>query len=253
MVLHNRSRHGEFHHGFPVVQGRSSSSAPFPLRHFWLCTIFPSALLDLHRCLGTLWPSFHLQCETWAPKCMCPRETLVFHGLKSREVSADLQVACSGCWMQLGDVLLFLFFPLSCFPPPSHIAVSGSAGHLPTFEQQLHKNSFFFLEFRPAADVWPSAVIANKRGGDVYSHRGLCRGCRPPGLPCRWGCQRFPWPAGPFSWVWIYFLGWRGGALLLTPHRAGGPLGRGQQTPKWPNPAKLYKNPEFPMQLFSPF
>lgn len=114
MVLHNRGRHGEFHHGFPVVQDRSISSAPSPLRHFCLCTIFPSALLDLHRCLGTSWPSFHLQCESWAPKCTCPRETLVFHGLKSREVSADLQVACSGCWMQLGDVLLF--FSLVLFP-----------------------------------------------------------------------------------------------------------------------------------------
>lgn len=65
---------------------------------------------------------------------------------KERSVSADLQVACSGCRMWLGDVLLFFFFsPL----PPSHIAVSCSAGHLPTFRQQLHKNSFFSWNLGP--------------------------------------------------------------------------------------------------------
>lgn len=41
------------------------------------------------------------------------------------------------------------FFFLFLFSPPSHIAVSCSAGHLPTFRQQLHKKSFFSWNLGP--------------------------------------------------------------------------------------------------------
>lgn len=40
---------------------------------------------------------------------------------------------------------------------------------------RLHKNQafFFFLELSPAADVWPSAVIANKSVEELFIHRAV--------------------------------------------------------------------------------
>lgn len=74
----------------------------------------------------------------------------------TRIVKFDLQGAFSWRPSLGGGVLLF------------YIAANCWVGHLPTLRRQLHKSCFFFLESRLTADVWPSAVIANKCSRAVY-------------------------------------------------------------------------------------
>lgn len=77
----------------------------------------------------------------------------VFWAARQGPAGADLQVARAGCRsrceMAYFAFFLFIFFIYSFFSPPSHIAVSCSAGHLPTFRQQLHKKSFFSWNLGP--------------------------------------------------------------------------------------------------------
>lgn len=97
--------------------------------------------------LGTPRPCLHLQSEPWVPKPGVQDPPWVCDGgpvaLTCRWHAQDADRA--GRWPTLP---LFFFFYIP-FSPPSHIAVSCSAGHLPTFRQQLHKKSFFSWNLGP--------------------------------------------------------------------------------------------------------
>lgn len=90
--------------------------------------------------------------------------------------------------------LLFFFFS-----PPSHIAANCSIGHLPTFRQQLHKNSFFSWNLGPLlmCDLQRRLPINVVELFTVTS----ARGCQQPSLRrCRSVCAPLPLVIKTFPW-----------------------------------------------------
>lgn len=163
----------------------------------------------------------------------------------------------------------FFFF----FSPPSHIAANCSIGHLPTFRQQLHKNSFFSWNLGPLlmCDLQRRLPINVVELFTVTS----ARGCQQPSLRrCRSVCAPLPLVIKTFPWGGV--PAWLGGAgrgrgvragssVTLRPSaeplqsRAGAVLPRAvpgwplaaesQQEPERSSPAKRPEQPEFPLSL----